>query len=248
MIFITGASAGIGEACATKFAEEGRDLFLVARRGEKLQTLSEQLSTQHQVKVIWASLDISDRKAVDAFATTHKETLQKVSVLINNAGLAKGLSTFQDGKVSDWEVMLDTNVKGLLYITHLLLPVFLKNHQGHIINLGSVAGHWVYPKGNIYCATKAAVHSLTEAMRIDLCGTPIRVTEISPGMVETEFSLSRLQDPERAKAVYAGMIPLNAVDVAEAVVWSVNRPLHVNIQEIVFYPTDQASPTIVHRR
>jgi 3-hydroxy acid dehydrogenase/malonic semialdehyde reductase len=170
-------------------------------------------------------------------------------VLVNNAGLAKGLSSIQDGDPADWEEMIDTNVKGLLSVTRAVLPHFLKNGRGHVVNLGSVAGHWVYPKGNVYVATKFAVRALTQAMRMDLSGTPIRVTEISPGMVETEFSLVRFGgDVARAKAVYSDFDPLRPEDIAETITWCVNRPARVNIQELVIYPTAQASPTLITRR
>ena len=190
----------------------------------------------------------ADREAVAAFAKNHAALLSRLTVFVNNAGLAKGLSTFQEGNPEDWDVTIDTNVKGFLYMAHAILPFFLKKGDGHVVNLGSVAGHLVYPKGNVYCASKHAVKALNEAMRIDMNGSGIRVTAVSPGMVETEFSEVRLGDKEKAKAIYAGMRPLKPQDIADAIVWSVNRPKHVNIQEIVIYPTDQASPTLVTRR
>jgi 3-hydroxy acid dehydrogenase/malonic semialdehyde reductase len=248
MILITGASSGIGESCARAFAKEGKPLFLVARREDRLNKIATGLREQFGVECHVAVLDVADKKSVDSFFKSQTSWLEKVTVLVNNAGLAKGLGNIQDGNTADWDVTIDTNVKGLLYITRGMLPFFQACGEGHIVNLGSVAGHYVYPKGNIYCATKFAVHALTEALRIDLCGSGIRVTEISPGMVQTEFATVRLGDEAKAKALYAGMTPLTPDDIADTVVWATSRPPHVNIQEIVVYPTDQASPTVIHRR
>lgn len=248
MVLVTGASSGIGEATAWKFAQEGHPLFLVARREDRLRSLSEEIRKKYQTAVGVAVLDVSDRKAVDSFKQQHAAELSRTTILVNNAGLAKGLDDIQHGKIDDWEQMIDTNIKGVLYLTRAVLDGMVENRRGHIIQIGSVAGHWVYPKGNIYCATKYAVNALTQAMRMDLVGKGIRVTEISPGMVETEFSLVRLEDGEKAKKVYAGMEPLKPSDVAEAVYWVASQPPHVNIQEIVMYPTDQASPMVVHRQ
>lgn len=247
MILITGASSGIGAACAKIFAAHKRELFLVARRQTRLKSIQTKLSRTYGIDVHIAELDVSSRTAVEKFVKTHKKLLARTSVLVNNAGLAKGISLFQDGELADWEEMINTNVKGLLYMTRALLPIFIKKSDGHIVNMGSVAGHWTYPKGNVYCATKTAVRALTETLRLDLSGTKVRVTEISPGMVETEFSVVRLGDQKKADAIYAGMTPLTAEDIAETVAWCVERPKHVNIQEVVIYPTDQASPTVVHR-
>jgi len=249
MILITGASSGIGAASARAFAKEGNELLLVARREDRLRALATQLHTEFRVPVHEYQLDVSDSHAVQKFVDEKGALLSEVTVLINNAGLAKGLSTFQEGDVKDWDVMMDTNVKGLLYVTRGVLPFFLRNKAGHIINVGSVAGRWVYPKGNIYCATKAAVAALTQTLRLDLAGTGIRVTEVSPGMVKTDFSLVRLEgDLDKAEAIYQGMTPLTGEDIAEAILWAVNRPSHVNIQEIVLFPTDQASTTMVSRK
>jgi len=250
MILITGASSGIGEACAWSLAESGRSsLFLVGRRGEKLKSLAQEIEKKHQTKVLWAALDVRSQKDVQSFAEQYHRELESLSAVVNNAGLAAGANVFQEGVLEDWETMIDTNLKGLLYMTKAVLPNFIKNKSGHIINIGSVAGHWVYPKGNVYCATKAAVTALSEGLRYDLMGTGIRVTEICPGMVETEFSLVRFKgDQEKAKAVYQGVQPLTGQDVAEAVTWAISRPQHVNVQQMVLYSTDQASPTMVHRR
>lgn len=248
VILITGASSGIGAACAKAFAKEKRDLFLVARRQDRLERIAKDLANQYGIRCEAARLDVSDRAAVERFATEYKALLQETEVLINNAGLARGLDGFQDGKIDDWDEMVGANVSGLLYVTRQVLPWMLKADRGHIINLGSVAGRWVYPKGNVYCATKRAVSAITEGLRLDLSGTGIRVTEISPGMVETEFSEVRLRDAERAKAVYQNITPLSADDVAETIAWCVNRPAHVNVQELVLYPTAQASTTVLARR
>ncbi|MBY0369519.1 SDR family NAD(P)-dependent oxidoreductase [bacterium] len=247
MVLITGASSGIGEACAKAFAERNLDLVLVARRLPLLDKLGRELSSRFGVRVQTVELDVSDKEGVARFAQKESRLLSQVTVLVNNAGLAKGMATIQEGKTDDWDTMIDTNLKGLLYVTHALLPHFTQKKSGHIVNLGSVAGHWTYPRGNIYCATKSAVHALNEAMRLDLHGLGIRVTEISPGMVETDFSRVRLGDEEKARAVYAGLEALTAEDVAQAVVWAVDRPARVNIQEIILYPTAQASPTLVQR-
>jgi len=249
MILISGASSGIGKACAELLAQNGKNLFLVARRIDRLEQLKSQLKSKHLVEVEVAPLDVSSREEVEAFALKYPQHLEKLEALINNAGLAVGRALFQEGSLEDWEKMLSVNIHGVLYLTHQVLPWFLKKGQGHIVNLGSVASRWIYPRGNIYCATKRAVSALTESLRQDLLGTGIRVTEISPGMVETEFSEVRFRgDKKKAKEVYEGMTPLTAQDIAEAVMWSLMRPTHVNIQEIVIYPTDQASTSLVYRR
>lgn len=176
------------------------------------------------------------------------DSLSSLDVLINNAGLARGTDKVFEASIEDWNEMLDTNVKGLLYLTRALLPNFIKNKRGHVINLGSVAGRWVYPGGSVYCASKFAVRAISEGMRLDLLGTPIRVTNIEPGMVETEFSEVRFRDKKKAKAVYQGFEPLMASDIAECAWWSLSRPPHVNIQELVVFPTAQASVASVHRK
>lgn len=249
MILITGATSGIGKACAELLAKQKNNLFLIGRRSDRLQQIQKDLSKQYGVGVEISELDISSRKSVEDFAGSHSKILKSLTVLINNAGLAAGRDLIQEGKLDDWETMWDVNVKGLLYMTHQILPYFVEKKSGHIVNLGSVAGRWIYPRGNIYCATKRAVSALTESLRQDLLGTGVRVTEISPGMVETEFSLVRFGgDAEKAKAIYQGMKPLSAEDIAEAVVWTLMRPPHVNIQEMIIYPTEQASTSLVHRK
>lgn len=250
MVLITGASSGIGEACARVFAVDPRTrgLILVARRKERLEKLAKELARQRDFEVHVFELDVRSRKAVESWGKKQSELLSRVSVLVNNAGLAAGFDPIQSGKTDDWDAMIDTNVKGLLYVTRVVLPHFIDKNDGHIVNIGSVAGHWVYPKGNVYCASKFAVRALNESMRADLLGTKIRVTAISPGMVETEFALVRLGDKKKADAVYAGVTPLSAQDIAESVHWCVRRPRHVNVQELIIYPTDQASPTLVSRK
>jgi 3-hydroxy acid dehydrogenase/malonic semialdehyde reductase len=244
---ITGASSGIGQATAEAFAAAGADLILVARRKERLEKLQADLTKRFKIKVVIASLDIQDVKQIDAFVEQHRDLLSATDVVVNNAGLAKGTDKMMDAKTADWDVMIDTNVKGLLYVTRAVLPFMLKAGRGHIVNMGSVAGRWVYPGGAIYCASKFAVRAISDGLRMDLLGTPLRVTNIEPGMVETEFSEVRMQSAERAKAVYKGMKPLSAADIAETILWCVQRPAHVNIQELVIFPTDQAAIQMVHR-
>lgn len=247
MILITGASSGIGEACARAYAATGRSLFLLARRGERLGKLAEELKRKHGTEIVFREVDVRSRERVARLAIEDAALLERVEVLINNAGLARGIELLHQGDPADWDEMIDTNVKGTLYVTKAVLPFMLGKNRGHVVNLGSVAGHWNYKGGNVYCATKHAVRALTESLRLDLNGTPIRVTEISPGMVETEFSEVRLRDKDKAEAVYQGMTPLRPEDIAETVLWATQRPAHVNIQEIVIYPTDQASVSVVHR-
>lgn len=248
MIVITGASSGIGAATAKAFAAQRQPLILLARRKDRIDDLAAQLTQAYGNEVVALELDVSDKDAVARLVQEHAALFSRAEVLVNNAGLAKGFSPIQDGNVDDWDVMIDTNLKGLLYITRALLPGMIERGVGHIVNIGSVAGYWAYGKGNVYSATKFAVRSLTESLRLDLLGTPIRVTEIDPGMVETEFSEVRFNDKQRAKEVYAGMQPLSGEDIAEAIVWSVNRPKHVNIQQLVIFPTAQAAITTIARK
>ncbi len=245
---ITGASSGIGLACAETLAAKGLDLILLARRHERLEKIKKDLEARHKVKVIIGSVDVQDNVQVDSFVAGHKSELATVDILLNNAGLAKGTAKFADCDTRDWDLMLNTNVRGLLYVTHSILPFLLKRPLAHIVNIGSVAGRWVYPGGAVYCASKFAVRAISEGLRMDLQGSPIRVTNIEPGMVETEFSEVRIGDSERAKAVYQGMKPLSAKDVAECILWSLDRPAHVNIQQIVIFPSDQAAIQQVLRR
>jgi NADP-dependent 3-hydroxy acid dehydrogenase YdfG len=241
-ILITGASSGIGAACAKKFADNGHGLVLMARRADRLAVMK---STYKNCEIFVQ--DICDLSSLEKTIKEDTKLFEGVDVVINNAGLALGLNKFQDAKIEELETMIDTNFKGLVFISKLILPFFIAKNSGHIINLGSVAARWNYPQGHIYCATKSAVHTLTASMRYDLLGTNIRVSEISPGMVETEFSEVRLGDKDKAKKVYAGMKPLTPEDVAESIYWMSQQPAHVNIQELVIYPTAQAAPGFVHR-
>lgn len=245
---ITGASSGIGAATARRFAQEGWSLLLVARRRDRLERLSEELAKKYGTKSSLYTVDLSDEPALGRFLVEASNELERVSVLVNNAGVAKGFSAFQESKPDEWTQMIDVNIRSVLRLTHAMIPHFRKRGGGHIMNLGSVASRWVYPKGHVYCMTKAAISAFTQALRHDLLGQPIRVTEISPGMVETEFSEVRLGDAAQAKAVYAGMKPLSSEDIAETIVWCATRPAHVDIQELVIYPVDQAAPGIVSRR
>ena len=249
IVFITGASAGIGEATARAFAAQGARILLCARRVERIEKLARSLGSELQGRRPLFRLDVRDQAAVDRAIAALPAEWREIEVLVNNAGLSRGLDKLPGGLLSDWEEMIDTNVKGLLYVTRAVLPGMIERGRGHIINIGSVAGHEVYPAGNVYCASKFAVRALTKGLRLDLNGTPIRVSEVAPGMVETEFSLVRFHgDAERAGKVYQGLTPLGPDDVADAVVWCATRPLHVNVSEVVIWPTAQASTTLVHRR
>lgn len=246
--FITGASAGIGKACALSFAEEGANLILSARRKNKLDELVETIKTKYGVKVYSFELDVRDLEKVKENISTLPDEWKKIDILVNNAGLAKGFSKINDGNIEDWEEMIDTNVKGLLYVTRYILPLMIEKKKGHVINLGSIAGHQVYPYGNIYCATKFAVNSLSEAIRMDTLENNIKVTNIAPGLVETEFSEVRFNgDKNRAKNVYKGINPLKGEDIADLILFAATRNPHVNINEIIVTPTAQASATQVYR-
>lgn len=243
---ITGASSGIGAATAEALAEEGLHLILVARREERLLKLKSKLEGKYKIKATTVAADLRTTEGIMTIAAA--KGFSGVDLLVNNAGLARGTEKLQDANPADWDEMLETNVTGLLRLTRALLPHMIKNKRGHIVNLGSVAGRWVYPGGAVYCASKFAVRAISEGLRLDLMGTPLRVTNIEPGMVETEFSEVRFQDKERAKGVYKGMTPLSGRDVAECILWVVQRPAHVNIQEMVVFPTDQAAIQHVHRQ
>lgn len=245
---VTGASSGIGAATAMELAKKGYHLFLIARRQEKLNEIRKQiLLSQPQIKIEVFKLDVSVKTQVHKFVNQFADQLKNLSILVNNAGLAKGSDAVQNGNIDDWEQMIDVNLKGLLYFTKELLPFLIANKEGHVINLGSVAGRWVYPGGAVYCATKHAVRAISEGLRMDLLGKNIRVTNIEPGMVNTEFSLVRFGDQKKADQVYDGMTPLTATDIAETIAWIIDRPNHVNVQEIVIYPTAQASVRDVYR-
>ena len=246
---ITGASAGIGAACAKTLAKEGYRLILAARRSDRLQELTEELQHTHQSEIHLVVLDVRDRRAVENTIGELPTAWQHIDVLINNAGLSQGLDPIQGGDLDDWDRMIDTNIKGLLYVTRAVLPGMQKNNSGHIINIGSIAGKEVYPNGNVYCATKHAVDALSKGMRIDLLPHQIKVTAIHPGMVETEFSLVRFKgDEDRAAAVYHNLEPLVAEDIAEAVWFALSRPPHVNINDMLIMPTIQANSTQILKK
>ncbi len=251
---ITGASSGIGWATAKALAVQGYNLYLLGRRESRLQDLQKELQKINSVESRLGAFDINDEEARSSFFKKEAESLMNMDLLVNNAGLAKGTEKLQDGRIEDWDLMIDTNVKSLLRLTRAVLPGMIERRSGHVVNIGSVAGRWTYPGGAVYSATKFAVRALTEGLRMDLQGTGVRVTNIEPGMVQTEFSRVRFAsqpDPDRvAEAVYHGMTPLSAADVAETLLWCVTRPPHVNIQELVVFPTDQSAvgPTYVHRR
>ena len=244
---ITGATSGIGKSTAHLLAKNGYNLIITGRRSTKLEEIKSQLEEKFSVQVLCLSFDVSDRQQCESVFKEYEKELSKVNVLINNAGLARGVESMDEAKIDDWEEMIDTNVKGLLYVTRLALPHLKNNQPAHIVNIGSVAGRWSYKGGGVYCSTKFAVRALTEGLRMDLNEHDIRVTNISPGLVETEFSNVRLKDDDKAKAVYQGMEPLVGDDIAECIYWSLSRPKHVNIQEMVVYPTAQASVNHVHR-
>ncbi|MFC1746723.1 SDR family NAD(P)-dependent oxidoreductase [Candidatus Neomarinimicrobiota bacterium] len=248
-VLITGASSGIGSACAETFAGAGASLILWARRENRLQTLSAELQSKYGIQCQAGRVDVTDRHAVkDAFEHL-PETWQTIDILINNAGLSRTLDKAWDVPVADVDAMIDTNVKGLLNVTRVVVPGMIKRGIGHIINLGSIAGHENYPGGSVYCASKAAERALSRGLKIDLLGTPLRVSSIDPGMVETEFSLVRFNgDQKQAKAVYQGMNPLTAFDIADVILFVATRPPHVNISEILVLPTDQSMATQVYRR
>ena len=245
---ITGATSGIGWATAESLAAAGYSLLLLGRREERLHDLQQKLSRLYPQKEFrTAQVDITERNQVDELIQNETNFLSELDVLVNNAGLAKGVDKMQEAALADWDVMIDTNIKGLLAVTRGVLEFMVAKKSGHIVNLGSVAGRWTYPGGGVYCATKFAVRALSEGLRMDLLGTNIRVTNIEPGMVNTEFSLVRTGDQTKADAVYANMTPLSAKDIADTITWCVQRPSHVNIQELVIYPTDQAHVGQVYR-
>lgn len=247
-VLITGASSGIGEACAELFAEEGARLLLTARRTDRLESLSHGLKERRGTESLALKLDVRSRMAVERTLGSLPPEWEEVDLLVNNAGLGRGLDRLHEGRPEEWEEMLDTNVKGLLYVTRAVVPGMVARGRGHVINIGSLAGRQVYPGGNVYCASKFAVKALTHALKVDLTGTPVRVSTVDPGMVETEFSTVRFRgDGKRAAKVYQGMKPLAARDIAEAVAWVASRPKHVDILEMVILPTAQSSATLVHR-
>ncbi|TSD67572.1 SDR family NAD(P)-dependent oxidoreductase [Inquilinus sp. KBS0705] len=246
---ITGATAGIGEACAHTFAREGFNLILTGRRMQRLERLAQQLNDKYNVEIAICCFDVRSRQAVIDNLNNLPAEWKQVNVLVNNAGLSQGLDPIDKGDIDDWETMIDTNIKGLLYVSKVVSNWMIDNGFGHIINLGSIAGKEVYPNGNVYCATKHAVDALNKGMRLDLVNHGIRVTAVHPGAVETEFSEVRFKgDKDRAKKVYDGFEPLVAQDVAETIWFAASRPAHVNINELTIMPTAQAAATVINRK
>lgn len=245
---VTGASAGIGKATAQKLAENKFNIIITGRRLKQLEELKNELGIKYKSDVLILNFDIRNQEETSNAIDTLPEAWKKIDVLVNNAGLSVGLDHIQDGNIDDWERMIDTNIKGLLYITRKVAPLMIARNLGHIVNITSIAGKEVYEKGNVYCATKFAVDALTKGMRIDLLNHNIKVTSIAPGMAETEFSLVRFNgDKDRADQVYKGFTPLNAEDVADAIFYAISRPPHVNISDMLIMPTAQANPVYVNR-
>jgi len=241
-ILVTGASAGIGAACAESFAREGARLILAARRTDKLEDLAARLKADHGTECHLLELDVREREMVNAAIEGLPEEWAAIDVLLNNAGLSRGLDKVQEGYWLDWDEMIDTNVKGLLWVSRAVMPGMVERDRGHVINIGSISGMQVYPGGNVYCATKYAVRAITQGMRIDLLGTRVRCSEVDPGLVETEFSEVRYRgDAERAGKTYQNFPPLTAADIADSVLFCATRPPHVNIHHLVVMPQDQAA-------
>lgn len=245
---ITGASSGIGEACARKFAEGGYDLILTARRAEKLAELKAELEAEG-TKVKTLTFDVRDAEAAETAVDSLEPEWRKIDVLINNAGLALGLDKEYEGDPDDWNTMIDTNIKGLLTMTRLIVPGMVERNEGHVINIGSVAGDAAYAKGNVYCATKAAVKTITDGLRIDLAETAVRVTNLKPGLVETNFSNVRFHgDNQRADNVYKGITPLTGADIADVAFYAASAPKHVQIAEVLILATHQASGSVIYKK
>jgi len=245
---ITGATSGIGKSTAIEFAKNGYDLIITGRRQDRLLDLRKDLIEKYHVNILNLCFDVRVEQDVKNAIDSIPIELRKIDILVNNAGLSAGLTGIQDGKFSHWEQMIDTNIKGLLYVTKHISAIMIQNQKGHIINLGSIAGKEVYANGNVYCATKHAVDALNKGMRIDLLPHGIKVSSINPGMVETEFSIVRFDgDEERAKKVYENIVPLKPEDIAETIYWMASRPAHVNINDLIIMPTIQANATTVLR-
>jgi len=249
IVFITGASAGIGAATALAFASEGARLLLAARRAGKLAEIASLALQRGAPAVHSIDLDVRDHRAVQNAIDTLPEEWAAIEVLVNNAGLSRGLDKLYMGKIEDWDEMIDTNVKGLLYVSRAVVPGMVVRGHGHIINMGSTAGEITYPNGAVYCASKAAEKAINDGLRQDLLGTPVRVTSVDPGMVETDFSLVRFRgDEEKAAKVYKGVTPLTPEDIADAIVWAASRPAHVNIARISMTSIDQANSLLFNRK
>ena len=248
IVFVTGASSGIGAATALAFAAEGARLLLAARRAEKLTEIAARASVRGAKAVHFFPLDVRDQPAVQQAIEDLPPEWSEIDILVNNAGLSRGLEKLYQGKFEDWDEMIDTNIKGLLYVTRAVVPGMVARRRGHVINLGSTAGEITYPNGAVYCGTKAAERAINDGLREDVLGTPVRVTSVDPGMVQTDFSLVRFRgDSERAVNVYKGVKPLTPEDIAEAIVWAASRPAHVNIARISMTPVQQANSLLFHR-
>lgn len=249
IVLITGASAGIGEACAYAFAKEGANLILTARRIDKLEKIKEDIEENHSVKVLALNLDVSKRNEVISTLNNLDDEWVNIDILVNNAGLGRGLNKLHEDNPDGWDEMIDTNVKGLLIVTKEVVKTMVRRKRGHVINIGSIAGHQAYPGGSVYCATKHAVRAITESLRIEMLEHNIKVSTIDPGMVETEFSEVRFYgDKEKAKNVYKGLKPLSGEDIAESIIFCATRPKHVNINEIIIMPSAQATVMMAHRK
>ena len=249
IVFITGASSGIGAATALAFASQGVRLLLAARRAGKLAQVTSLALERGAATVHSIDLDVRDHRAVQNAIDTLPPEWAQIDVLVNNAGLSRGLDKLYMGKIEDWDEMIDTNIKGLLYVTRAVVPGMVVRGRGHVVNLGSTAGEFTYPGGAVYCASKAAERAINDGLRQDLLGTPVRVTSVDPGMVETDFSLVRFRgDAERAAKVYKGVTPLTPEDVADAILWAVSRPAHVNIARVSLTSVDQANSLLFHRK
>jgi NADP-dependent 3-hydroxy acid dehydrogenase YdfG len=249
IILITGSTDGIGKACAHKFASAGARLILNGRNPEKLQALKQDLIGKYSAEVFPLLFDVRDRKAATQAIGNLPFEWQAVDILINNAGLVLGVDKEHEGSLDDWEIVIDTNIKGLLTVTRLVVPGMVGRGRGHIINIGSIAGDAAYPGGSVYCATKSAVKSLTDGLRIDLVDTPLRVTNIKPGLVETQFSITRFYgDKAKADAVYKGLEPLTGEDIAETIFFAASAPEHVQIAEVLIMPVNQATATVTYKK
>lgn len=245
---ITGATSGIGEACARKFAEGGYNIIITGRKKDLLEQLRNQLAKETDAEVLTLLFDVRDASACKAAIDSIPEGWRNIDVLVNNAGLALGLDKEYEGDMEDWDIMIDTNIKGLLTMTRYIVPAMVQRNSGHVINIGSVAGDAAYAKGNVYCATKAAVKTISDGLRIDLAETAVRVTNIKPGLVETNFSVTRFHgDAARAESVYKGIKPLTGDDIADVAFYAASAPAHVQIAEVLVLATHQASGSVIHR-
>lgn len=248
IVFVTGATSGIGQATAHRFASNGYDIILAGRRTDRLNETAIEIQNKYKVNTLALELDVRDRQAVTESVSQLEDKWAEINILVNNAGLASGLDFIQDGNLDDWDQMIDTNVKGLLYVSKAVIPGMIRRGKGHIINIGSTAGKEVYTKGNVYCASKHAVDAITKGMRIDLLGTGIKVTQIAPGAAETEFSLVRFHgNAEQAKKVYQGFQPMTPDDIAEVIFYTTTLPEHLCINDLVLTSVAQANSFYIHR-